>query len=206
MKDRKKSSTTYYLMLALVFILFAGLIGVSYYMLQLSVDKVAKKNSVLARYSEEERKISKLLTEYSEVKAQQEILAAAIPDKENFVGFIESIENVAAMVNLPVTVNLSEGVVVEGGVTVDVQTETTKRINKYAGITTVEVLEGGISTRISPDDFGKVIDFIGLLADMKYYSRLTDFKFTTAIDEAGVEFLDVVITMNLYVKSSIETK
>lgn len=206
MKDQKKSSTTYYLILALIFILFAGLIGASYYMLQLSVDKVAKKNAVLERYAEEERKISKLLTEYSEVKSQQEILAAAIPDKENLVGFIESIENVAVMVNLPVTVNLAEGVVVEGGVSVDIQTETTKRINKYAGIATVEVLEGGISTRISPDDFGKVIDFIGLLADMKYYSRLTDFKFTTAVDEAGEEFLDVVMTMNLYVKSSTETK
>ncbi|NLD48737.1 MAG: hypothetical protein GX660_16355 [Clostridiaceae bacterium] len=200
---KKTSANTkyYYLFIALILLSAISLLIFSYIKLSEVSAKVSGQRALLNRYSEEEAKISGLLDEFGLIKDQSLKLTNAIPDKVNLVDFIENIEQIGLMIGMKVDVRLKEGVVDDDGVIVDVVSDATKKITSYSGITDVEVLEVGVTSRISPSEFSKVINFINLLSDLKYYSKIVDMKFISGLDESGGgEYLDCIFTLNLYVK------
>ncbi len=204
---KKQNPNQYYIVVGLFVVSLVGLLIFSYSQLKKSATKVSDQLALLNQYALEEAKINKLLSDHGEVEEQSLLLTEAIPDKGKLVSFIENIEKIGEMLNLDLDVRLKEGVVDEDGVVVDVESEATKRVTAYAGISSVEVLEVGVSVRTDPDEFDKIINFIGMLEDLKYYSRIVDMKFISGLDDRdGRYYLDSIFTLNLYVKAGTESK
>lgn len=191
----------YYLFTTLFVIVLFSLLGFSYWLLGRAVEDVANQRTILNKYTLEELKIRELLEEHEMVEEQTDLLNEAVPDKGKLIEFIESIEAIGDILGINLTINMQEGVVDEEGVVVDVASDATKRITSYSGIGAVEALEVGITMRTTPGEFGKIINFIGMLEDLKYYSKIIDFKFNTGFDDNGNSYLDTILTLDLYVKS-----
>lgn len=201
-KKHKHNPNQYYFVIGSFTIVLVGVLIFSYLQLQNAATKVSDQLALLNQYALEEAKISNLLKDYKEVEEQSILISEAIPNKENLVSFIENIEKIGSILELDLAVRMKEGIVDEMGVVVDVESESTKRVTTYAGISSVEVLEVGITVRTNPSEFNKIINFIGMLEDLKYYSKIVDMKFISGTDERdGVSYLDSIFTLNLYVKA-----
>lgn len=197
MKRKKLSTIQFILLLVLFFSILAGALYWGYTSMQRSRDNVSQKLGLLNLYVLEESKLEKLLSEYSEVKIKKSALENAIPSRESLVDFVEQVEMIGEILGLRTTVSLKEGVVDEQGVVVETEAESTRRLTNYSGIKNVEVLEIGVDVK---GNLRQIVDFIGMLEEMKYYARVTTIKLGKFEDEKGNVGISGTITLNLFVE------
>lgn len=198
MRKKRLSPIQLVLMIIVFFSILAGILYWGFSALQKIRGNVSQKLGLLDLYALEESKLEKLLSEYSEVKVKRQELESAIPSRESLVDFVEQVENIGNILGVKTTVSLKEGVVDEQGVVVEIEAESTKRLTNYSGIKNVEVLEIGLDVK---GDLKKIVDFIGMLDEMKYYTRVTTIKLGQFEDESGNLGVSGTLTLNLFVVS-----